>query len=92
MLFCYSSPDGLRHLSYECFIYVKIFYKVRKGSIQPLTKKKKKKNPMAAEFLAPRNLGKPLCNNKVLLLARYTHDILKKLKNKTLKSCWFAKI
>ena len=47
---------------------------------------------MAAEFLAPRNLGKPLCNNKVLFLARYTHDILKKLKNKTLKSCWFAKI
>ena len=39
MLFCYSSPNGLRHLSYECFIYVKIFYKVRKGSIQPLTKK-----------------------------------------------------
>lgn len=35
------------------------------------------KNPMAAEFLAPRNLGKPLCNNKELLLARYTHDILK---------------
>ena len=43
------------------------------------------KNPMAAEFLAPRNLGKPLCNNKELLLARYTHDILKNWKIKHLK-------
>lgn len=77
MLFCYSSPNGLRHLSYECFIYIKIFYKVRKGSIQPLTKKKS----YGCRILASREIQENLSVITKSCCLQDTHMISLKIKH-----------
>ena len=70
VVFCYSWPNRLTHL-YECFLNIGGFIKATKVSAQLLPKE----DPIAADALAPRNLGACLCNTKELS-PRYTHDIL----------------